>query len=162
MSELRSAGLARLEPLIGLWDTQTTRLRGSPNRLLEAEGSVEKSWTLGGLYLREDLAGVGANGEPLLGLGFLGHDAVRGRYQGAWLSTGATGLIHFHGWLEGEDLVLQGEEPDAQGITRLFRAVIVIEGPDRHTLTQSFLVRHRWVEAFRIVYTRAETDEETQ
>ncbi|MCA9544845.1 MAG: DUF1579 family protein, partial [Myxococcales bacterium] len=152
----RSEGHRRLDALVGLWDTHTELHLEALGRAVEADGSVEKTWTLGGRFLREDLAGVGEDGEPLLGLGFLGYDPDEGRYQGVWLSTGALGMGIHHGRWDGQSILFEGEEP-APGGRRRFRATLTIEGPDRHVLAQSFRdLRGVWAPAFRITYTRAE------
>ena len=152
----RSAGHVRLDALVGLWDTHTEIFIDALGRAVESDGSVEKTWALGGRFLREDLAGVGEDGQPLLGLGFLGYDPGEGRYEGVWLSTGAFGMGVHHGRWDGRGIVFEGEEP-APGGRRRFRAVLHIEGPDRHVLEQSFRdLRGAWARAFRIVYTRAD------
>ena len=57
------AGHECLGPMVGLWDTTTTRYSAGEDHPVEADGSVEKTWVLGGRFIREDLAGVGEDGE---------------------------------------------------------------------------------------------------
>ncbi len=152
----RSSGHARLDSLVGLWDTQTEVFIDALGRAVEVDGSVEKSWALGGRFLREDLAGVGEDDEPLLGLGFIGYEPHTERYEAVWMSTGACGMGVCTGRDVGDQLIFEGEEPAPDGGRRRFRAVLTIEGPDRHVLSQHFRdLRGAWALAFRIQYDRA-------
>lgn len=156
-------GHARLEVLVGLWDTTTTLYGGFTGRVVESGGSVEKSWCLGGRFLREDLAGVSVDGEPYLGLGLIGHDNARDVYQGVWLGSGATGMSTFDGgWDEDDQCIrFEGWEPSPEdGQPRRFRSELRIESPDKHVLTHLVATPDGEFEpAFRIEHTRS-TDPE--
>ncbi|MCA9542160.1 MAG: DUF1579 family protein [Myxococcales bacterium] len=153
------AGHARLAPLVGLWDT-TTRLFGDPGaRPIETDGSVEKAWVLGGRFIREDLAGVGEDDEPFLGIGFLGYDNVHHTYQSVWMSSGSTAFVIGTGTIDsaGKVITLIGDEADAAGrAARRFRATLTIESADRHVLAQWFVDAHGVMRpAFEISYVRS-------
>ena len=149
---------ARLESLVGLWDTVTTTWMTPGARALESDGSIEKSWVLGGRFLREDLAGVGADGEPLMGLGFMGFDPDRGVYQGVWMSSGTYGMITHEGRIDDAGrIVFEGIEPAPGGGQRRFRATLTIESDQRHVLSQAFADdAGDYQPAFEIRYTRVE------
>jgi len=151
-----------LGPMVGLWDTTTTRHAAGEEHPVEADGSVEKTWVLGGRFIREDLAGVGEDGQPHMGLGFIGYDGVRRVYQSVWMSSTTTAMSTSTGTIDesGTEITLVGEESDRiGGPPRRFTAVIRIESKDRHTITQSFVDRRGVLTpAFEIIYTRAITD----
>ena len=150
-----------LAPMVGMWDTTATRFGPGGEHPVEADGSVEKLWVLGGRFIREDLAGVGDDGQPHMGLGFLGYDGVRRVYQSVWMSSTSTAMSTSTGTIDetGRVITLVGEESDrVGGPPRRFTAVIHIESGDRHTITQSFVDRRGVLTpAFEIVYTRAAT-----
>lgn len=152
----------RLEPLIGIWDTFTTLWVSADRRPIESDGSVEKTWTLGGRFVREDLAGVSPDGNPHLGLGFIGYDTVQKRYQGVWMNSGMSAMSHFTGQMNPttHTITFTGEETDpAGGPPRRFRSVLTIVSPRRHQLLQSFLTEEgRWQPAFEIVYDRVDSE----
>ncbi len=159
----RGEAHARLDPLVGLWDTSTRLFGGLGTRPVEVDGSVEKHWVLGGRFIREDLAGISNRDRPYMGLGFLGFDAARGLYQSVWMSTGSTGVTTACGALDdaGTTLTLVGDEADpVSGIVRRFHAVLRIESPARHVLTQSYVGPDgRFGPGFEIVYTRSPAPE---
>lgn len=149
---------ARLDALTGLWDTTTRVFADLGTRPVEVDGSVEKSWVLGGRFIREDLAGIGTDDLPYMGLGFLGYDAVRHVYTSVWMSTGSTAMSTAAGTIDaaGEVLTLVGDEVDPGRRTlRRFRAELCIESPDTHRLTQFYAGEGGiYVPGFAIVYRR--------
>lgn len=154
----RSEDLARLQPLVGLWDTEVKVFEGTGRRPIETDGSVEKDWVLGGRFLREDLAGVDQDGEPYMGIGYLGFDDSTATYQSVWMNTAAGGMAICRGRADhtGRVLTLEGDEPDAEGgPPRRFRATIRIESTERHVLTQDYRRPDgAWEPGFEIIYTR--------
>lgn len=154
-----SAGHARLAPLVGLWDTTTRVFTVPDTRPVEVDGSVEKSWVLGGRFIREDLAGVSSHDMPYMGLGFLGYDNCRHVYHSVWMSTGSTSVTTASGTWDParRRIVLTGEELDAAGnAPRRFKAVLVITSDTRHSLTQSYVGDDGVFRlGFEIVYTRS-------
>lgn len=151
-------GHARLEPLTGLWDTSTRVFADLGSRPVEVDGSVEKSWVLGGRFIREDLAGIGTDDLPYMGLGFIGYDAIRCVYQSVWMSTGSTAMSTATGTIDpaGKVIVLIGEEIDhARRAPRRFRAELRIESADSHVLMQSYVGEGGiYVPGFQIQYRR--------
>lgn len=161
----RGPGHARLDPLVGLWDT-TTRVFGDlGTRPVEVDGSVEKHWVLGGRFIREDLAGISNRDRPYMGLGFLGFDAGRRIYQSVWMSTGSTGVVTASGTAATVDgatvLTLLGDEIEpGSGRVRRFEARLRIVSADRHVLTQTYAdADGSFGPGFEIVYTRSAADE---
>lgn len=161
----RGPGHVRLDALVGLWDTHTRVFGGLGTRPVEVDGSVEKSWVLGGRFIREDLAGISNRDRPYMGLGFVGYDTARRLYQSVWMSTGGTGMVVAAGTAEdggdgGVILTLIGDEVEAEsGRLRRFRAVLFIESRDRHVLTQTYVGPDgTYGPGFEIVYTRSEAD----
>lgn len=155
----RGPAHARLEPLVGLWDTSTRVFDDLGTRPVEDDGSVEKHWVLGRRFLREDLAGISNRDRPYMGLGFLGYDAVRRLYQSVWMSTGGTGVTTASGTIDetGAVLTLVGDEIEpSTGVLRRFRAILRIESDDRHVLTQSYVAPDGvYRPGFEIVYRRS-------
>ncbi len=160
----RGPAHGRLDPLVGLWDTSTRVFGDLGTRPVEVDGSVEKHWVLGGRFIREDLAGISNRDRPYMGLGFLGYDAGRRLYQSVWMSTGSTGVVTATGTAREHDgevrLTLVGDEVDpASGRLRRFRAILRIESPDRHVLTQTYVGPDgAFGPGFEIIYTRCATD----
>jgi len=150
-------GHARLEPLAGAWDTVTTMYFGGQEA--QSHGTVRKQWVLGRRFLQEELRGVGPDGRPYEGIGLLGHDNARGRYQGVWISDGMTGMTHYEGSADesGHKISFAGEEndPSGRGPARSFVSELVIDSPDTHTLTQFYVGPDgSRMRAFSIAHTR--------
>ncbi len=58
----------------------------------ESSGNSEKTWILGGRYLKDETKGQ-AMGQPFEGLGLTGYDNVKGEYTYVWLDNMSTGIM---------------------------------------------------------------------
>ncbi len=152
-----------LKPFVGEWAVQTTVWPGPGAPPLVFEGSAVKVWTLGGRFLQENLTSAGPDGRPLHGLGFLGFDRGLKRYQGVYMATDRTGMVRYSGIVAAgaaagqRVFTYEGVEADPLGAgpPMKFKMVVNVEGPQRHTLTQFYLVPGMGeVRAFRMVHTR--------
>lgn len=83
---------AKLQPLVGTW-TYTCRLWMEPGKPpVETNGAIERHWTLGGRFLKEEFAGTGFDGKPgFEGFGLLGYDNAQRRYTATWVCNMGTG-----------------------------------------------------------------------
>ncbi|MBL0920767.1 MAG: DUF1579 family protein [Phycisphaerales bacterium] len=147
-----------LQPLIGTWKT-TTRAWVAPGaEPIETGGKVQKSWDLDNRFIREELSGETPMG-PYHGVGYLGFDNATKQYQGVWLSSMSTGMIHYTGTMneDGTKLTARGQEADpSTGMMLDFEMTITMDGPDKHTLEFWYLLpENQKMKAFEIVHERS-------
>jgi len=152
-------GHARLEPLLGAWQTTTSMWVDPARDPLQTHGSATRSWILGGRFLQEDLSGRGPDGTPYAGRLLTGFDNGAQRYTGIWISDGATSLSPFSGRFDdaSQTFVFLGDEPDPTGAgpARAFRRTLQLQ-PEGQRLTQTYrLPDGAELRAFAIDYRRA-------
>lgn len=150
---------ALLNNLIGDWVVVTRAWMDPSAEPMEMHGKVAKSWTLDGRFVREDLTGENPLG-TYSGTGYLGFDNATKQYQGVWLSSMTTGMIHYTGALDdsGKSITCTGKETDAMtGQTLDFKMSVTIDDPSTHTLTFWYIIPGAGeVKAFEMVHTKAQ------
>lgn len=150
---------ALLEPLIGTWDVEVSTWMSPGEPPLVSHATVTKSWVLGKRFLYEEFTGTGPDGKPYSGIGYWGHDNIRKRFSGLWMSTYGSGMIHYHGSVDapGTMFTFEGREPNpmGRGPEVEFRMVLKIVGEHRHVLTQYYVMPIIGsYKAFEMIHTR--------
>ncbi len=85
-----------LSPLAGKF-TATARMWMKPSEApQEFTGVIENAWILGGRFLQSVYKGE-AMGMPFEGMGTVGYDNIRERYESVWLDTMMTGTMYSTG-----------------------------------------------------------------
>jgi hypothetical protein len=148
----------KLDPLVGEWSTKTTAWMAPGAPPTVTTGCVRKSWTHNGRFVREELSGVGPDGKPYTGTGYLGFDNGTKKYQGVWMSDMMTGMIVYSGVFDPatKSIACAGQESNPMdGSVLAFRCTTVIESADRHTLTYTYVMPDgKEMKAFVIEHTR--------
>jgi hypothetical protein len=82
---------ARLVPLEGTW-TFTSRFWLDPSQPpMEARGTIQRRWILGGRFLEERTEATDANGQPAFeSFGLIGFDKGQQKYTCSWASSTCT------------------------------------------------------------------------
>lgn len=150
---------ALLKNLIGEWTVLTKAWMDPSAEPMEMTGKVTKSWTLDGRFIREDLTGENPLG-VYSGVGYLGYDNATKQYQGVWLSSMTTGMIHYTGAADegGASLTCTGKEADAMtGQTLDFKMTLTLDDANSHTLTFWYVIPGAGeVKAFEMIHTRVQ------
>jgi hypothetical protein len=127
---------------VGDWDTYDV----ADSSKIVARNRVTS--VLGGCALRE----VYEQGDGLLGESLSLYDASRRRWHQSWF-TNRGGLLLLDGGLEGDRIVLTGEEKAADGTSSLLRAIWRPEGTAvRETAERSTDGGRTWAPVFDIVF----------
>jgi hypothetical protein len=149
----------RLDAFVGTWDTRTTAWLDPAAPPMESSGRVVKRWTLDGRFLLEEMEAADPMGRPYTGIGYVGYNNGTELYEGVWLSSVQTGMITYEGVFDpsSRTFTYTGTESDPTGGPSVpFRVIVRLEGPDRHVLSQSYLLPDGSEQrAFEIVHTRA-------
>lgn len=147
----------KLEPLVGEWKITNRSWMDPSGEPIVSEGKARKEWDLDKRFIREELWGVSPMGD-YRGVGYLGYDNATDQYQGVWMSSMATGMILYTGQMsaDGKTLTCAGKESDpVSGAVLDFEMTIVIDSPDKHTLTFWYLMPgDQRLKAFEIVHER--------
>ncbi len=148
---------ALLKNLIGEWTVVTRAWMDPSAEPMEMTGKVSKTWTLDGRFIREELTGENPLG-VYSGIGYLGYDNATNVYQGVWLSSMTTGMIHYSGAADedGKTLTCTGRESDAMtGQTLDFKMTVTLDNPDSHMLTFWYVIPGAGeIKAFEMTHTR--------
>ncbi len=157
----------RLEPLVGEWNAVMKTWWGGPGSpAMETKGSCERHWMLEGRFLREQFKGnvmmPTADGrmetKPFEGLSFLGYDNHRNLYQGTWMDSMGTAMLHYSGAADpaGKDFTFYGEmdEPTMQVVGRHVKYVTRIISHDKHVFEMYDLHAGDDYKVMEITYTR--------
>jgi hypothetical protein len=94
----------------GNW-TYTTKSWHTPESQPESSpGTSVMKMVLGGKYLQQDAKGT-AMGMPYEGMGLIGYDTLKKRYDTIWLDNMSTAIVSGHGELDQKNQILkdQGE-----------------------------------------------------
>jgi hypothetical protein len=124
-----------LDDLVGHWRT-TTRIwvRGPDASPHQSTGTSTIEWILGGRFLREEARGT-LLGRAVAGLGILGYDTTRERFESFWVDTMSTGVYASTGKLEddGRSVSLEGtvDDPATGALARPVRYLLTKDGKDR-------------------------------
>ncbi len=82
---------AKLQPLVGTW-TYTCKFWMDPSQPpMESQGTIERTWVLGGRFLEEKVTGTTFEGKPgFEGFGLIGYDNGRQKYTSSWACNSCT------------------------------------------------------------------------
>jgi hypothetical protein len=125
---------------------------------MEATGTIERKWILGGRFLEEKVSGNNFDGKPgFEGFGLVGYDKAQQKYTSSWACTMCTGtctgvgtsdtsgtkfVFHTEAFCPLEKRVVKGREE------------LRFEGPDK-TVAESFhVVDGKEVKMMEIVAVR--------
>lgn len=120
----------------GTWASTTTYpAQPGSDEMITEQGTVERTATLEGRVLEEQLAGM-MMGQPYTGVGRTGYDNVTDRYWTTWTDTMSTGLIVMHGSYDDitSTYTYEGSTVDPLLGEVPMRIQQVIEGPDRESM----------------------------
>lgn len=81
---------AVLNPLVGKWKG-VTKMWMAPGDPTVSEGTVDRSWVMGGRYLVAKHTGE-FGGMPFEGMEVLGYDKMHGMYVSTWIDNMGTGI----------------------------------------------------------------------
>jgi hypothetical protein len=86
---------ATLKPLVGKW-TYTCKFWMDPSQPpMESQGTIERTWVLGGRFLEEKVTGTTFEGKPgFEGFGLIGYDNGRQKYTSSWVCNACTGTCN--------------------------------------------------------------------
>lgn len=95
-----------LNDFVGSWTvTMKWWMEGPDKPPMEYSGASTIQWVLGGRFLEERYAGE-MMGKPFEGIGFLGYDNFRGRYQIIWLDNSSTAIFTASGTYDADQKAL--------------------------------------------------------
>jgi hypothetical protein len=82
---------ARLDPLVGTWRF-ASKFWLDPNQApMEALGTIERRWMLGGRFLEERIEATSPDGKPVFeGFGLIGFDKGKRKFTSNWASSMCT------------------------------------------------------------------------
>jgi hypothetical protein len=146
-----------LDAFVGTWDTQVSMWMDPSQPAEVSHGKMTNSWIFDGRYLEQKYEGD-FGGQAFQGLSLWGYDVVAENYRGLWIDSMSTGFSISAGFAspDGKTFTMLSTHSDpltgepAQG-----EEVIVVEGPDRHTMTAYQIQGDAKVKSMEIVYTRA-------
>lgn len=81
-----------LEPVVGTWATTVRGWMKPGDKPQESMGTGENSWVFGGRFLKQEFKGTWA-GQPFEGLGYTGHNNMKGQYESIWLDNMSTSMM---------------------------------------------------------------------
>jgi hypothetical protein len=126
-----------LEDLIGTWSVEYTMRAGPDADPMVARGTVERSWVLGGRFVREIVRAHGAAG-TFEGLGYIGYDNFDGQYRMVWMDDQSTAIQVDTGTYHPDEKVMHVRSGYRDPVTgRLINTWSKLNSfdPDRHVLT---------------------------
>ena len=125
-----------LDSMAGHWDTLTRYWPAPGSESVEAKGTSQRKWVLGGRFLMEEIDG-GNLVLPFRGLGFYGYDAFEQKHTSAWMDTMNTSILINLGTFDKANNVVNftgtykdpwtGARKPERGVTRFL-------GKDKHVL----------------------------
>jgi hypothetical protein len=145
-----------LDAFVGTWKATVTMYwtpEGEPD---VSNGTMTNSWVLDGHHLEQRYEGF-AGGAPFKGVGMWGFDVAAGEYYGTWLDTMSTSLMVSSGERssDGKTFHMTSTNTDpVSGKRAKSEEVIVIESPNRHTMTSYKLDGGERTKSMEIVYER--------
>lgn len=146
-----------LDPFVGTWRTAVSMWWSPDGPPDVSTGTMTNAWTLDGHHLEQRYSGT-AGGQPFQGQGTWGFDVAAGEYNGMWIDTMSTSMMVSRGKrsADGKTFVMTSTNTDPVSGKRVnSEEEIVIESPDRHTMTSYKLEDGKRVEkSMQIVYER--------
>jgi hypothetical protein len=82
-----------LAQMAGQWKYDSKMWEAPDQKPHESKGSGGMKMILGGRWLQMDAKGK-AMGIPFQGLGFIGYDNLKGKYESTWIDSMGTGTMH--------------------------------------------------------------------
>jgi hypothetical protein len=85
-----------LDAIVGNWDYTITFKMAPDAPEQTSTGTSRNEWILDGRYVQQTVEGtMDMNGKPtpFKGLGFIGHDNVKGKYVSTWMDSMTTGIM---------------------------------------------------------------------
>ena len=122
-----------LDALVGNWDADVRMWQDPAAPPEESKGTNEARWILGGRFL-EQRFNWQFMGEPFEGVGTLGYDNIKQKYQSVWIDSMGTGMMKAEGTYDAatKTLTETGSHscPITPGGERTFRSVTKFVDPD--------------------------------
>jgi len=145
-----------LDAFVGTWNA-TVSSWWDPSAPPEVStGTMTNSWILDGHHLEQRYSG-NMGGQPFSGIGTWGFDVAAGEYHGTWQDSMSTALMVSHGSRskDGKTFDMVGTNTDPMtGKRARAEEQIVIESPNRHTMTMWEMKGGERVKTMQIVYER--------
>ena len=146
-----------LNQMAGSWDTVTRYWPNPVTPPVQAEGTSQRKWILGGRFLLEELDG-GDLALPFRGLGLYGYDRFERKYTSAWVDSMSTAIMTNRGTYDEANRVVNfvGRYGDPwTGVKKKSRGVTRFVNDNKHVL--DLYVQEadgRESKLLEIVYTR--------
>ena len=89
-----------LADIVGKWK-YTSKFWETPEaKAEESTGTSNFKMILGGRFLQQDVKGKAMGGMPFQGMGIVGYDNIKGKYDTIWIDNMATGVMHGTGMFD--------------------------------------------------------------
>jgi len=146
-----------LDGLVGTWTTHMSSWMEASAPPMEADGTAEVKWILGGRYLEEKHTATWM-GEPFEGQGLSGFDNLKKKYVSVWCDNMGTGLTTSEGTYDARKkaITYTGQGPDMT-MTRFAPYRIVSTFADANSFRMEMYATDKAGKEFRsmeITYTR--------
>ena len=127
-----------LEPIIGKWNFAGKFWHmDSSQPAMEAKGTAERKWVLGGRFVLDEAQSGSFEGEAFKGLGMMGYDNVQEKFVSIWTDSMTTAITQSVGTADAAGKVFTYHKEEVDPLTKQkFKArdVVKIEGKDRHVM----------------------------
>jgi len=81
-----------LDTLVGNWDHTVKWWMSPDSEPALSNGTSEIKWIMGGRFIKHTAEGT-SMGQPFEGMGILGYDNEKKKYQSVWIDTMGTGIV---------------------------------------------------------------------
>lgn len=145
-----------LDAFVGTWSATVSYWWDPAAPAEVSSGSMTNSWILDGHHLEQRFTG-NMGGAPFSGVGTWGFDVAAGEYYGTWQDSMSTALMISRGprSKDGKTFELISTNTDPlTGKASRGEEQIVIESPNRHTMTMWETKGGKRVKTMEIVYER--------
>lgn len=145
-----------LDVFVGTWDCSLKMWMDPAAAPSESKGTMTNTWILGGRYLDQRFQGS-VEGQSFEGLGLWGYDVAGQHYVGTWIDSMSTQLMVARGRASADGKqfrMLAVSTNPLTGRPDEGEEEIVVESPDRHTMTMWERRDGERVKTMEIVYTR--------
>lgn len=92
-----SSGHKVLDSYIGEWQHEVTWWQSPGGKMTKSSGTSRYEWIMGGRYIKQIVRGDPDGSHNFKGLGFIGFDNLKERYESVWLDNMGTGLMKAEG-----------------------------------------------------------------
>ena len=92
----------------GKWNTVSRTWMKPGDKPMESKGIAALRWIMGGRFLEQKFKGE-MGGEKFEGVGYLGYDRIKKRYESIWLDGMSTGIFFVPGTWNAETKTLTSE-----------------------------------------------------